>query len=87
MGWASFIIADDVNKMVYFCLKHMKGMCSMIQYSTMYNTLGHMKVYESLEDVRKSSASLFKVSKSEKKVFGESLADLKLSDYKQPIRG
>lgn len=86
-GWCSFIIADDVNKIVSFCLKNMKGMCSMIHYSTMYNTLGHLKVFESLEDARRSSASLFKISKSEKKIFGESLANVKRSNYQQVIRG
>ena len=86
-GWCSFIIADDVNKSAAFCMKHMKGMCSIINYSMIYNTLGHLKVYESLEDAKRTASSLFKVSKSEKKIFGESMADVKLAKHQKAIRG
>lgn len=81
LGWGNFIIADDVNRQAYFCFQTFKGVCNVISYEMMYNNLGQLRVYESLEDAKKKSSSLFKIKRRFSKVIGESLADRKLSEY------
>lgn len=74
MGWRSFVILDDVKKQAHFCLEQYGGMCSMIPYSFIYSSLGkeHHKVYEDLEDIRKSGGAFFRMKNSVKKLFSES---------------
>lgn len=81
MGWTSFIVADDVNKRVTFCMDEFKGLCSVVLYPYMFAGLGQSRVYESLEDVRRSASPFFKFSKSSSKVFGESMASQKAGEY------
>ena len=81
LGWQSFVIADDVNRSVSFCMLKFRGMCSTMPYSMLYQTLDQAKVFDDLEDVRRSSASLFKTKKQFKKIIGESLADKKLEEF------
>jgi hypothetical protein len=81
MGWGNFIIADDINRIAYFCMEEFKGVCNVISYEMMYNKLGQLKVYESLEDAKKKSNSLFKVRQRFSKVIGEWIANDKLSKY------
>jgi hypothetical protein len=81
LSWESFCIADDVNRRVAFCMKQFRGMCSIVPYSMLYQTLGQARVFEDMEDVRRSSGSLFKSSKNLKKVIGESMAQQKLEEF------
>ncbi len=81
LGWTSFIVADDVNKRVTFCMDEFKGLCSVVLYPYMFAGLGQSRVYESLEDVRRSASPFFKFSKSPTKMFGESLAAQKAGEY------
>ena len=63
LGWNNLVIADDVNRIVYFCMKEFKGICSSISYASLYQHVGHMKVYESIEAAEKNSSSLFRIKK------------------------
>ena len=82
MGWSSIIIADDVNRRVSFCMRELKGMCSMMPYSMLYQTYSQAKVYEDLEDAKRSASSIFKVKrKSFAKIVGESAAKYKIEQF------
>lgn len=81
LGWGSFCIADDVNRRLSFCMKEFQGMCQSIPYTMLYHTLEQAKVFEDLEDVRRTSASLFKAKIPFKKVIGESIAKQKLDEF------
>lgn len=82
-GWNSFIAADDINKRAIFCMKEFKGMCSTIPYSYLYANVSKeaSRIYQSLEDIKKSASPFFKLTSSTKKIFGESLAYAKLNKY------
>jgi len=73
--WNSFVIADDINKRSTFCMQQQKGLCTVVPYSYMLSALGeeYQKVYDNLEDVRKSASNPFIGSRgttmSAKKVF------------------
>ena len=82
-GWESFIVCDDVNRMAYFCMEEFKGMTTSISYAMMYQTLGQLKVYESLEEAQRSSTSLFKVKTKTNKLFSIVLAKQKLNKYRK----
>jgi hypothetical protein len=81
LGWQSFCIADDVNRRVAFCMKQFKGMCSIIPYTMLYQTLGQARVFEDMEDLRRSSGALFKTKKTLKLTLGESIAQTKLDEF------
>jgi len=82
MGWSSIIIADDVNRRVSFCMRELKGLCSMMPYSMLYQTYSQAKVYEDLEDAKRSASSIFKVKrKSFAKIVGESAAQYKIEQF------
>lgn len=74
LGWASFCIVDDVNKRVTFCMKEFNGICSVVPFGFMFASLGkdHAKVYEDLEDVKKSSGPFFNMRLNRKRAFAES---------------
>lgn len=76
LGWSSFVVSDDVNKRAYFCMKEFNGMCSSVQYNFMYNSISkeHGKVFDDLEDVKKSSSPFFKLSKKATSIIGEEYA-------------
>jgi len=61
LGWSSIVATDDVNKRATFCMKPFNGMCSSIPYSYLYASLGHSKVYNDLEDVRRSAGPIFRM--------------------------
>ena len=63
LGWNDLIIADDVNRIAYFCMKEFKGICSSISYASLYQHVGHMKVYDTIEAAEKNSGSLFRIKK------------------------
>lgn len=75
LGWTSFIAADDVNKRAIFCMREFHGLCSSVPYSFIYSSLGkeHKRVYDDLEDLKKSASPFFKTSFNVKRVFGESI--------------
>jgi len=82
MGWGSLIIADDVNRRASFCMTELKGLCSLLPYTMLYNTMGQAKVYEDLEDAKRTASSIFKTKrKSFKKIIGESVAQEKTIEY------
>lgn len=80
LGWSSLVFCDDVNKKCFFCMKEFNGLCSGINYSFLYTSIGkeHGKVYEDLEDVKKSASPFFKLSKPQ---LGEQFANYKLGKY------
>lgn len=64
LSWGNIIIADDVQKMVMFCMKKYKGMCSNFSYSMIYSQNQEMaRVFDDMEDARKATSSLFKFNK------------------------
>jgi len=82
LSWGNMILADDINRRAYFCMKKFKGICSMIPYSMLYQALGQKQVFDDLEDARQKSGALFKRKPVKlQKVVGEHYAHLKLSDY------
>lgn len=72
LGWENFILTDDVNKVAYFCMRVLRGMCSEIPFSMLYQTLQQRESYETLEDIRKTSSSIFKRRVTFPKAIGES---------------
>jgi len=81
MGWGNIIVADDVSRNAYFCMRKFSGVCQVLNYSMMYQNLGQLKVYDSLEDVKRQNSSLFKVSVRARKVFSEWVAEDRLLKY------
>jgi len=82
MGWSSIIIADDVNKRVSFCMRELKGMCSMMPYTMMYQTFQQAKVYDDLEDAKRSASSIFKMRREKfSKIVGEGVAQNKIEEF------
>jgi hypothetical protein len=82
MGWGNFIVADDIGRTAYFCMKKFKGMCNAIPYAMMYQYLGQSKAYETMEDAKKANSSIFKISpKRFSKVIGEWVVEHKLDKY------
>jgi hypothetical protein len=82
MGWSSIIIVDDVNRRVSFCMRELKGMCSMMPFTMLYQTYQQAKVYEDLEDAKRSASSIFKVQRKKfSKIVGESIAQHKTEEF------
>jgi len=87
MGWGNFVIADDIGRVAYFCMKRFKGMCTAVPYAMMYQYLGQSKAYETMEDAKKANSSIFKVRKSFSRVLGEWRTTNKLDKYSQLNEG
>jgi hypothetical protein len=86
LGWTSFVIADDINKVVTFCMDQYKGMCSMVNYGFLYadaRTQG--QVFTDIEDVKRSSGPLFRMKRRRKTMITDSLAQQKLDKYSQDV--
>lgn len=81
MGWGNIIIADDISRQAYFCMKGYGGTCQVLSYAMIYQNLGQLKVYDSLEDATRQNSSLFKISKSARKIFSEWKIESKLLKY------
>jgi hypothetical protein len=83
MGWSSIVVADDVNKQATFCMKEFGGICSVVPYSYMFASLGkeQLKVYEDLEDARRSAGPFFRMKVPMRKVFGEAIAYEKYKNF------
>lgn len=90
LGWASFIITDDVNKVTNFCMKEFKGLCSVIPHNYMFASFGkgYEKVYEDIEDVKRSASPFFsRKIKHIKKLFGETFEEnTVVKDYLNKIQ-
>ncbi|MHA1816192.1 MAG: hypothetical protein ACTSX1_09320 [Candidatus Heimdallarchaeaceae archaeon] len=73
LGWASFVITDDVNKNATFCMKEFGGICSQSPYSYIMASQGKTQheVYKDLEDVKRSAGPFFRMSTNRKKMFSE----------------
>jgi len=83
LGWRSLIIADDVNKRAAFCMTELHGLCTMIPYNMLYNSLRQNEVYDNLEDAKRAASSIFKMRKMPiTKVVSESRMNYKLDEYK-----
>jgi len=80
-GWESFIVCDDVNRVAHFCMEEFKGMTTSLNYAMIYQTIGQFKVYESLEDVKRSSSALFKRKMKTTKLISMALSKQKLNKY------
>ena len=87
LGWNTIIIADEVNKQIYFVAKEFKGSYSIVPYPFLYTGVNRdaSKVYTDLQDVRKSSGPLFKMRGNIMKLLGEGLSDQKLKQYRTTI--
>lgn len=81
MGWGNIVIVDSINRQAYFCLKQLRGTCSILSFSMIYQNLGQLKVYESLEDIKRQNSSLFKMGPRISKVLGECMSDIKQDKY------
>jgi hypothetical protein len=80
-GWESFVVCDDVNRIAHFCMEEFKGMTASLNYAMIYQTIGQFKVYESLEDVKRSSSALFKRKMKTSKLISAALSKQKLNKY------
>lgn len=83
LGWSSFAVTDDINKRVYFCMKEFNGLCSTVQYNFMYTSIGseHGRVFNDLEDVKKSSSPFFKLTTKSSAIVGDRMAVNKKEKY------
>jgi hypothetical protein len=88
LGWSSLMIADDVNKKVTFCMKEFGGVCSVVPYGFVYSSLGrdHSKVFEDLEDVKRSASPFFRMTARRRRVFGETIAYNQMTKYLDTIQ-
>lgn len=81
MGWGNIVIVDSINRQAYFCLKQLRGTCSILSFSMIYQNLGQLKVYETLEDAKRQNSSLFKMGPKLSRVLGECMSELKQDRY------
>lgn len=84
LGWASFIITDDVNKSATFCMKEFGGICSQLPYSYIMASQGkgQHEVYKDLEDVKRSAGPFFRMSTNRKKMFSEATVSKKYNSFR-----
>jgi len=87
MGWDNFVIADDIARTAWFCMKEFRGMCNAVPYAMMYKYLGQEKAYETMEDAKKANSSIFKISKKFSRIIGECKAEALLYKYSQLSEG
>lgn len=83
LGWKSILVSDDVTKRVMFCMQEFGGICSVVNYSYLYASLGgtYAKEYGALEDLKKSSSPFFRSKIKPKKLFGESYVNKTISRF------
>lgn len=81
LGWGNLIIIDSINRQAYFCLKQLRGTCSIISFAMLYQNLGQLKVYETLEDAKRQNSALFKVGPKISRVMGECMSEFKYDKY------
>jgi len=81
MGWGNIIIVDDINRVAYFCMQKYKGVCMALSYAMIYHNFGKLDVYNTLEDAKRQSNSIFKIGKNITKVMAEWFVEEKRSKY------
>lgn len=82
LGWTSFVVADDMNKVVNFCMKTYKGMCSMVNYGFLYSdSRSHHQVYKDIDEISSRSGPLFRLKNRRKTMITDNLAKQKLDLY------
>lgn len=82
MGWGAIIVADEVQRIAYFCMKQFNGYCTAVNFALIQSSLRQTDAFDSLEDVRKSSSGMFRVKKRYS-ALGERFASYKLNTYKR----
>jgi len=89
LGWASFIIVDDVNRRTTFCMKEFGGVCSVVPFNFMFTSFGkdYNQAYEELEDIKKSSGPFFNMRTNRRKIFSESARTTSADKYLNLIQG
>lgn len=82
LGWASFIVVDDINKRASFCMKNYKGLCSVVNYSFLYGTISReaSAAFQDIEDVRRSAGPFLRMKGRFNKMITEN--DLASEKYK-----
>ena len=87
LGWASFIIVDDVNRRTTFCMKEFGGVCSVVPYNFMFTSFGkdYNQAYDDLEDIKKASGPFFNMRTNRRRIFSE--ASNTTDKYLQLIQG
>jgi hypothetical protein len=87
LGWASFIIVDDVNRRATFCMKEFKGVCSVVPFNYIFTSVGKdmNQAYEDLEDLKKASGPFFNMRTNRRKAFSESKTSV--DKYLELIQG
>lgn len=87
MGWNSIIAMDDSQKIAYFCLKEFKGICFPVNYQYIFTTIGkdQGKVFDDLNDLKKSSGGLFRRKIPKRKLVENVVHDHYMND--SSIRG
>jgi len=91
-GMGSVIMADEANRRAIFCMKEFKGSCSILPYQYIYAGMGksgqeYKKIYDDIEDVKKSASPFFKLKGSRNKFMGEALGMKKLEEYRNCYKG
>ncbi|MGD2072074.1 MAG: hypothetical protein PVG65_01105 [Candidatus Thorarchaeota archaeon] len=81
-GWSNIIIIDNSKRLAHFCMKDFRGVCNTLSFGTIFQRVGQYKVYENLEDIQRSSSSLFKVRSSMKKIMSNAMAKQKYLKYR-----
>jgi len=83
LGWASIIIADDVNKKVTFCMKEFGGLCSTVPYGLLYSAIGkeQYEVYQNISDIKHSAGPFFRINTKRNKIFENSIATKAYNKY------
>ena len=88
LGWGNLIITDNVTKQAHFCMKKYNGMCNSLPFLMLYETLKASKSYETLEDIKKQTQSLFKTRPIRiEKILSEAKALNKLNQYRSLREG
>jgi len=86
LGWTSFVIADDVNKVATFCMKNYKGMCSIVNYGFLYSDArSQSQVYQDIDDIRRNAGPMFRMKRRKKSMITDNLAQYKLDQYSTDV--
>jgi len=63
MGWKTFVVIDTRQKIAIICSHLDRGMCNRIPLQFLFKAVGADKLYDSLEDLERSTGSMFKRGK------------------------
>ena len=78
MGWKSIVVADDIAKRVFFCMQEISGLCQSVDYRYVYESMSgrpdYGRVFETLEDLKKSQSPFFMKKVNPKRILGRSVA-------------